>query len=82
MRYAYSQYSDLATGLLLHAHMADVCAICNSDVIHGMGKTKRLRLFRDSAADTRERLNILLYHELGIRLEDTILASRKWMFFF
>ena len=42
MRYAYSQYSDLATGLLLHhsAHMADVCAICNGDVIHGMGKQR------------------------------------------
>ena len=80
MRYAYSQYSDLAA--CMHVHMADVCAICNCDVIHGTGKTKRLRLFGDSAADTRERLNVFLYHELGIRLEDTILASRKWMFFF
>ena len=79
MRYAYSQYSDLATlaYCCMHAHMADVCAICN-----GHGEAKRLRLFRDSAADTRERLNVLLYHELGILLEDTILASRKWMFFF
>ena len=71
----------MPTGLL-HTHMADVCNICNGDVLHGTGKEKRPRVFRDSVADTRERLNVLLYHELGIRLEDTILASRKWMFFF
>ena len=41
MRYAYSQYSDLATGLrCMNAHMADVCAICNGHVIHGMGKQR------------------------------------------
>ena len=56
MRYAYSQYSDLASGhCCMHAHMADVCAACNGDVMHSMGKTKRLRIFRDSAADTHER---------------------------
>ena len=43
MHYAYS---DLATACM-HAHMADICAICNSDVIHGTRKAKKLRLFRE-----------------------------------
>ena len=38
----------------MHAHMADVCAIYNGDVLHSSGKGKRLRLFEDNAADTRE----------------------------
>ena len=66
----------------MHAHMADVCAIYNGDVLHGTGKAKRLRLFGDRAADTREQLDLFLYHELGIHLEDTTLARRKWMFLF
>ena len=44
----------------MHAHMADVCAIYNGDVLYGMGKAKRLRLFGDSAADLRERLDVFL----------------------
>ena len=55
----------LAYCMQQHAHMADVCAICNGDVIHGTGKTKRLRLFRDSVANMREQLNVFLYHELA-----------------
>ena len=53
-------YTDLAT-VCMHAHMADVCAICNGDILHGTGKVKRLRLFGDSVADTREQLDIFLY---------------------
>ena len=57
MRYAYS---DLVTACM-HAHMTDICAICNGDVLHGTEKAKRLRLFRDGAVDTREQLDIFLY---------------------
>ena len=66
----------------MHAHMANVCAICNGDVLHSRGKVKRLRLFGDSTsvADTDERAaGHIVNHELGIRLEDTTLANRKWM---
>ena len=38
---------------LLHAHIADICAICNGKVLHGTEEVKRLKIFEDSAVDTR-----------------------------
>ena len=46
-------YSNLATACM-NEHMADVCAICNGDVLHGTGKAKRLRLFEVIVRQTRE----------------------------
>ena len=40
---------------LLHACThGDVCAICNGDVLHGTGKAKRLRLFREGVTKIRD----------------------------
>ena len=53
---------------MLVEEMPDTCGVCSEDVSRGTGKAKRLRLFGDSAAGTRERLNIFLYYEFNIRL--------------
>ena len=70
-------YSDLAI-YCMHTWQTFVLSV---RVMFDTVWRKRLRFFRDSAADTRERLDIFLYHELGICLEDTTLASRKWMYY-
>ena len=44
--------------------MEEVCALCNVYVGEGTAKAKRLRLFGDSAVDTREQMDMFLYQEL------------------
>ena len=59
--------------------MEEVCALCNVYVGEGTAKAKRLRLFGDSAVDTREQMDMFLYQELGVRLEETDLKGKSWL---
>ena len=51
----------------LHVEEMEVCALCNVYVGEGTAKAKKLRLFGDSAVDTREQMDMFLYQELGVR---------------
>ena len=74
----YAWYREMAEEMLVE-EMPDACGVCSGDVSRGTGRAKRLRLFGDSAAGTREWLDIFLYYEFDIRLEDTALVNKKWM---
>ena len=44
--------------------MADCYALCKCDISNCTAKSKRLKLYKDSAEATRKRLELLLYQEL------------------
>ena len=55
------------------------CVMCTGDVSAGTGKAKRLKLFGDSATNTREMLELYLFQELSLTLDKTTITESSWM---
>ena len=57
--------------------MVDCCALCKCDVSKGTAKTKRLKLYGDSAEATREGLELFPYQKL--LLERRSFGRETWL---
>ena len=58
----------------------EVCCLCSSDVSSRVTtKAKRVKLFGDSAQETREKIELFLNEEYSVSIQETNLTDGTWL---